>query len=329
MELIHNVTHYRDLSKSKFIAGTKLFSDELLSSWLVRCAYNHLTVPTSFTNMHFPEYAKNIIWQRDLDIWAPHPLLERLLFKSGIPINDLNFATLRSFNGILGEQIYDKSRFSFISALGNYCHVKKLGGLKFCPLCWSEDLQPYIRKNWRLSFYSVCVKHNILMHNRCHNCKSPLTIYRTKDGFGVTHCFKCGVDLMDSNNESIPQESYGLCAINKLLNIIENKVFWFEGTEIKAIDFFRGLRQLNKLIYLWGYRQNVFEHEIMRNIEFAKNKSHIAFYESYMPLYDIYLLYSASMQTLSCRENVRNFIEINKIKPYALMKDAHDVFWAP
>lgn len=325
--LLSHVTHYRNLSNNKFIVGTTLFEDELLSSWLIRCAYNHLTAPTSFTNMHFSEYSKNVIWQRDLDVWAPDSFLYRLSFKSGIDILRLKKATIRSFEGVLFEHISGKSWSPFISALGNYCHVKKLGGLKFCPLCWSEDEHPYLRKNWRLSFYTVCVKHNVFMSNKCYNCSSPLTISKTKLGLDFTYCFKCGTDLKKNVNQQINEQSYGLIAINKLLEIIDDNVFEFDGDEICAVDFFRGLRQLKKLIYLWGYHERILDHEIFSQKMYIPDERQPSFYESYMSLQELYLLYSASMKILSAKENVVQFIKENKIRPYALIKDSRDIFW--
>ena len=76
--MISNVTRFIDLNNQKFRVRPKPREDELLSSWLVRVARAHLTHTTSFTNMHFKEYKSNIIWQRDLDIWCPDELIERM-----------------------------------------------------------------------------------------------------------------------------------------------------------------------------------------------------------------------------------------------------------
>ena len=54
--MISNVTRFIDLNNQKFRVKPKPQEDELLSSWLVRVARAHLTLTTSFTNMHFKEY---------------------------------------------------------------------------------------------------------------------------------------------------------------------------------------------------------------------------------------------------------------------------------
>ena len=99
--MIYNVTRYIDLNNEKFRIKPKPQEDEPLSSWLVRVARAHLTLTTSFTNMHFKEYKNNIIWQRDLDIWCPDKLIDRISFKSGYSQEIIFNMTLRSLEGII------------------------------------------------------------------------------------------------------------------------------------------------------------------------------------------------------------------------------------
>ena len=80
--MISHVTRFINLNDRDFVIHPKPQYDELLSSWLVRVALANDTAATSFTNMHFREYARNIIWQRDLDIWCPQDLMKRLSEKA-------------------------------------------------------------------------------------------------------------------------------------------------------------------------------------------------------------------------------------------------------
>ena len=157
--MISHVSQFMDLDNTKFLIHPKPQINELLSSWLVRIARAHLTHTTSFTNMHFKEYPTNIIWQRDLDIWCPDELIRRLSFKSGYSEEVIFNMTLRSLEGVITNHITGKSYTKNIRALGNYCHVKTKGGLQFCPKCLKEDKIPYFRKEWRLTFYTYCLKH--------------------------------------------------------------------------------------------------------------------------------------------------------------------------
>ena len=195
--MISNVTKYIDLNNQKFRVKPKPQEDELLSSWLVRVAKAHLTHTTSFTNMHFKEYKSNIIWQRDLDIWCPDELIERISFKSGYSKDIIFNMTLRSLEGIVADKITGKSNTANIRALGNYCHIKTCGGLMFCPECLKEDKIPYFRKIWRLKKYTICKKHNIELLDRCSNCLSPLTISKSFQEKDFTFCYKCGNKLFN------------------------------------------------------------------------------------------------------------------------------------
>ena len=123
--MINNVTRYIDLNNEKFRIKPKPQEDELLSSWLVRVARAHLTLTTSFTNMHFKEYKNNIIWQRDLDIWCPDKLIDRISFKSGYSQEIIFNMTLRSLEGIITDKITGKSNTPNIRALGNYGSCKR------------------------------------------------------------------------------------------------------------------------------------------------------------------------------------------------------------
>ena len=193
--MISNVTRFIDLNNQKFRVKPKPQEDELLSSWLVRVARAHLTHTTSFTNMHFKEYRTNIIWQRDLDIWCPDELIERISFKSGYSQDIIFNMTLKSLEGIVTDKITGKTFTPNIRALGNYCHIKTKGGLMFCPECLKEDKIPYFRKIWRLKEHTICKKHNIELLDRCPNCSTPLTISKSFQEKDFTFCYKCGNKL--------------------------------------------------------------------------------------------------------------------------------------
>lgn len=125
--------------------------DELLSSWLTRTALRHLTDPTTFINLFLPRW-KNVLWARDVDIWADRELLETISIRTGIAYESLYNLTLKSYEGYLTETITPKTRNPFIQNLVNCCRIKIGNGLRFCPECLRTDEIRYFRKKWRLSF---------------------------------------------------------------------------------------------------------------------------------------------------------------------------------
>jgi hypothetical protein len=152
LELAYKVKGYRfDLGEGKFRYRLDPREDELLSSWLIRIALCHLAEPATFVNLYLPRW-RNILWARDVDVWADNDLLETLSLKSGIAYEILHKLTLKFYEGYLSETINPKTRNPFIQNLVNCCRVKIGCGLRFCPDCLRADDIPYFRKKWRLSF---------------------------------------------------------------------------------------------------------------------------------------------------------------------------------
>lgn len=304
--LISNITHYMNLQNTKFLIKFKPFNDELLSSWLIRIARAHRTIPTSFTNMHFKNmYAKNIIWQRDLDIWAPKQLIEEISYKSNISYETLFNCTLKSYSGVLVEKITGKTKTPFVQSLGNYCHIKRNGGLRFCPHCLNEDKEPYFRKYWRLSFYTACTKHNVFLQDRCPKCKTPLTLSKSYKNMDFTHCYKCGFDFRQSIIEQIPACSFGLDAIKTLMDVLSKGYMEREHGRIDSLEIFRILQILNRKIYLNRQRDGALDHEVMsfKHTLLDVKENQRQSYENYISIKEQYLLYSASLYKLITKVN--------------------------
>ncbi|MGE4294337.1 MAG: TniQ family protein [Campylobacterales bacterium] len=317
-----------DLKDARFRAHPTLLPDELLSSWLVRVARKHQTRTTSFTNMHFPEYNKNIIWQRDLDLWAPDTLLERLSFKSGLDEAILYGSTLRSYQGKLNASMAGKGHTPLIRSLGNYCHIKRLGGLRFCPECLASGPEPYYRKRWRLSFYTACPDHKTFLLDRCPECSAPLTLSKIHEERDFGHCYKCGFDLRKAAAVAVLPDSWGIEAIRCLMEILERGSAYFDGRKIFSVDYFKGLRQIVKIIYLWGRSAGVLDHEAKHaKLPVYSGNPHL--YETLAPAEDLYYAYSAAVNILASRQSVDSFLRENRISASEANKDGHsNIFWA-
>lgn len=319
--MISHVTRFINLNDRDFVIHPKPQDDELLSSWLVRVALANDTAATSFTNMHFREYARNIIWQRDLDIWCPQDLMKRLSEKSHLSKEQILDMTLKSYEGKLQEHINGRTRTRFIQPLGNYCHIKRNGGLRFCPKCLKEDMVPYFRKIWRLSFYTACIKHDCFLHSRCPTCGSPLVIYKHYNERDFTFCYKCGTDLKTAPAHTINKLSYGLKAVECLLQILSEGYGIKFGKKVASIDFFHFLKQINKMIYLWRKTDGVFEHEILGDVIKFNTTTKNKCYEDFITIEEQYLLYSGSCFLIQSDSNFKDFIQNNHILQCHIYKD--------
>lgn len=243
--MISHITRFINLSDKHFFTVTKPQEDELLSSWLVRVALAHNTRPWSFCNLHFP-HLHNIIFSRDLDVWANDDLLAKLSTKSNLPAETLFSMTLQSYHGILQKKILTNTGNNMLSPIVPRARKNLKHGLRYCPLCLKEDVHPYFRKTWRISFYSVCLTHKMLLLDKCCKCKKPISFYKFKDDAGFTKCWSCGQKL--SLCISIPVSNDEYLAIKKLRDIILDKKYKYANQEISALDFFTVYHQIAKIL---------------------------------------------------------------------------------
>jgi hypothetical protein len=61
-----------------------------------------------------------------------------------------------------------------------------------------EDVNPYFRRKWRLSFVVNCIKHKIVLNDRCVRCSEPLNYFQASRKDNIIHiyiCKFCGFDL--------------------------------------------------------------------------------------------------------------------------------------
>ena len=196
------------LSGNLWPVHLKPYQNELLSSWLLRLAHGHGLKLHTFCAIVFGR-DKNI-WNRDIDKFAPDWLLEHLAAASGTSIKDALNTTLKSYDGILYENHQPNGNTKWINPLGIYHRTHKGFGLQYCPLCLSQDNEPYFRKQWRLAFYTECEKHHVLLHDQCPKCSNPVNFHRVEMGIrsrikprSILNCYKCGYDLRDAAKERV------------------------------------------------------------------------------------------------------------------------------
>ncbi len=251
--MISYITRYADLSGKRFLLHPHPQKNELLSSWLVRVALAHQTMPWSFMNMHFPEY-KNIVFSRDVDIWAPDRFIDKLAWKSGLNSEDIFNMTLRSYEGYLLERVRLDGPNFFISPIIPRKRRNLGYGQKYCPICLKEN-PTYFRKEWRLSFYLVCLEHGCYMLDRCQNCEIPVTFNKFKDEHGFVHCYRCGCHL-SKEGSLITASDEEIAHVSRLMKILEDGYVLIDGKPVYSIAFFQVLHQISKLVKRFGIADN-------------------------------------------------------------------------
>ncbi len=177
----------------KWSVPIPLLPDELLSSWLVRTAFGHGCDPLALTGYLWPDWRA---WTQDFDRGLNKKYLSILTEISGIKASKFFAASLQSFISIIHSKNINKySNLPWILPVG-IRNRRRHGGLQYCPLCFSEDKEPYFRVQWRLAWHTICPIHNVNLMDKCPTCMSPIEPHRLlpSDGnMGV--CATCKQNL--------------------------------------------------------------------------------------------------------------------------------------
>lgn len=174
--------------------------DELLSSWIVRLARaNRMKVHTLCIRL-----GGNLatIWNRDVDRMAPPWVLEGLSRLTAVPAAEIRQGTLADLAEKIDVDHHPNGMATWILPLGVWHRKRHAFGVQFCPICLRMDGDAYIRRAWRLAYYTECEYHRVLLADRCPKCRKPLTYFRGELGDrdaiyapSMRTCAVCDFDL--------------------------------------------------------------------------------------------------------------------------------------
>lgn len=250
--------------------------DELFSSWLFRLACKNFSKAHTFCRFHLPGYS---IWNRDIDRLASDQMINRLSLLTEIPIQTIYQLTLRSYENIIFVEVNKTTKQKWVLPLGIYHRTWKNFGLQYCPRCLSRDSEPYFRKFWRLGISVVCTECQLLLHDCCPNCRSPISFFRTDVGFkiaiapkAITICPKCDFDLKESPRYSPMLGTIGFqIKINKIIET--NR--WRK--DYSSLEYLNVLYQILKILksessVFKSFNDLILDSESMRISKLAKSK---------------------------------------------------------
>ena len=200
------------MSAGRLPCATHPLPDELLSSWLTRLAYAHLTKTYTFGKLLFPNTS---LWNRDVDKLAPELVTRTLAARTATSLARVEATTLRSFEGRLYLRHNAYGNTDWLLPLGIYHRVRRSYGMLFCPQCLRQDGErPYFRKTWRLALAEVCSKCGIYLLDRCPECSCPVVFFRVELGrksslpdTPISHCYNCRLDFATLLGEPAPAAS--------------------------------------------------------------------------------------------------------------------------
>ncbi|MDH5646580.1 MAG: TniQ family protein, partial [Candidatus Heimdallarchaeota archaeon] len=180
----------------KWSLHPEILPDEAVTSWIKRIAQLHLNDIASVLGMR----SLRAFMIDKLDIDPPNDVINHLSSRTGIPqpritenalINyDSNFPHSNSpTTGNLRQGFDDLKYFKFMPFMQNHrIRTQNNTSFRYCPKCLNEDI-PYYRWFWRLAYYIVCLKHEILLHEVCFNCNAPVQFLNENNNLEV--CHKC------------------------------------------------------------------------------------------------------------------------------------------
>lgn len=122
-----------------------------------------------------------------------------------------------------------KIRFFTRYSFGGY-YERNRNTLRYCPICLSSDKNPYFRLFWRLSYYSTCLKHQVLLIDKCPQCES---LIRLDLQIKIDQCFKCQEKLYKAKIIEIDITNY-----IKLHKIFISKLF---SKHLSSTEFLEAL----------------------------------------------------------------------------------------
>ncbi|AYV45187.1 hypothetical protein CFHF_03750 [Caulobacter flavus] len=162
--------------------------DELLSSWFLRVAHGLTLKP--YTLAHATWRSVPPLLTRDIDNMADPRIVGVMAAKVDVPVQRAWETTLAAYDGKLVERYAPGGRNAWILQVGVRHRVRGLGGLQYCPVCFTEHV--YFRRAWRVGFVTTCPDHGLRLLDRCDQCGSTLEPHRSA---ALHLCPRCGLDL--------------------------------------------------------------------------------------------------------------------------------------
>jgi len=183
------------------------YPGECLSSWVVRTAHHNGLKVQTFSELAFGK--QHQIWNRDIDRLSPDFILKVMSNQISTPVNIAKKSTLSLYTGRLFPGIKPSGILRWVNPLVLHHRKHTAFGMQYCPLCLSEDKEPYYRIAWRLALFTFCPIHQIRMRDRC-NCGASVNFHRIELGKAniidvdtLDECWQCGSKLSEVSAEAI------------------------------------------------------------------------------------------------------------------------------
>jgi len=207
--------------------------DEVFSSWFTRIAKVNYAEPIRIINNLRKRKINPNKYDLDKNIYP-------LIFNKIAKFTKQQSSSLLQMCLIPNNKKYRNGRWNYV--------INPIDGTRFCPFCLEEDKnEPYFRKYWRLRFFTICIKHNCFLLDKCPHCGEPVRYWITEFYQSILECYSCGKNIIHNlqSVKKIDENSMSEVKLQRtLFDVFKNKV-WND----KPIDPFKFFRQLWKIAW--------------------------------------------------------------------------------
>lgn len=245
----------------KGVIHTPIYPNESISSWLIRAAFDCGTDPLTFTGFYWEKYR---LWTLDLDRGLENiepTIYDDVQALSG-KIQLSEYSLFRRLYPINADETLAKGQVRWViprSARNRTHHI----GQQYCPLCLDES--PHLRNDWRLAWNFGCLKHNMMLADRCFCCG---TLYQphllSAEKRHLNHCHQCGGKLEQGTMEMSLAEKLTLQGINQVLEKDSGICF---GYKVSGKVWFDMLRYCINLLRRASDRPNHALAKLLANLQ--------------------------------------------------------------
>ena len=309
--------------------------DEIFSSWLCRIAQaNGMKLHTLEVQLWGREKQ---IWTRDIDRSVDDETLSQIAALCGTRFERAYETSLRALEGKLFDKlVLGQSPWVLPAAI--YHRTRKRPFMQFCPICLARDKEPYYRRSWRLALTTFCDKHNVMLHDRCPKCETPVMFYRQELGDrwtvsiqSLTLCTGCGFDLRDAEvDEVMVVDHHALLTLRLQLRNLDlgwtfNDKHMFQYSQL----YFSVLRNLiQKMMSPWTVRRLLTVAQVKFSLPQIKGERAREPFEFYGVAERHQLLQVATWYLMDWPLRFQALFRANGCRYSELMRDFEDVpYW--
>lgn len=305
------------ITSSRFLLIPKPLPDEILTSWLTRTAYAHLTHPKTFMNMHFSTGTFN--WRPNFDASVSDEIMHIIERKSALRFKTIYQMCLKSYESYLQESIIPDGLNMFVVPQ------------RFCPICLREDQFPYYRKSWKILLTTVCVKHHCYLYDRCPSCGAFLKLANMyHNTLSFVFCHKCGFDLRKARKRTVPKIfNSAFKRMRRIESVLKRGYIVFNKKPVYSFLFFEVFVQLAKVILAYKKNDSI-DHQlkiknIAQNNHFTKAQPVIR----ELSITQQFIVLSAIMELFRhYPKNFDRFVKANILTHWLLTRDLKEIaFW--